>query len=484
VGTASVQRAAWHRWGSGGRVALLVAAACALLVSVGLYMVHLSPLHAWHGAFDLKVYRGAVIWWLDGNPLYSFHRNATPYGFTYPPFAALTMLPLSWVSELRAQVLSVIASSLLVVVTTWWLVSPVAARHSWPRWFAVAIAVPLAYLMEPVRETIAYGQVNLFLVALVLLDMAALARGSRFAGVGIGLAAAIKLTPGLFILYLVLTGRWRQAGVAMGTFLAATLAAFAVGPGTSVQFWTRTLFQTERIGRLGSADNQSVLGLLTRLAGSASWGGRLWVVAALAVLVVGMVRARQAWRRGDELVGITLTGLTSCLVSPISWTHHLYWIVPAALVLVDIAAGAGVAESAWSRLRDRPRAVMALAGGLALIVMAVFGLSVVWLLAHFDGSFPRHGVLMALGTSAYALTMLALLVLLPARGRDDMRSTLPVRVGQPRAGADARSVVDAGPASDEGDLAVAADRGPLPHLDAVVEDGPGDGGSRADANAR
>jgi alpha-1,2-mannosyltransferase len=398
-----------------GRTAVQVALVCAVFVAVAVYLAFFPVLNPWHGEFDLKVYRGAVVWWLHHRPLYSFHRNATPYGFTYPPFAALVMLPMAWLTEVQAEVVQMVVSALTVIGTTWWLVAPVAARHRWPRWFAIALAVPLVYVMEPVRETLAYGQVNLYLVALVLLDMALLARGSRFAGVGIGLATAIKLTPGLFVLYLVVTGRWRQAAVAVGTFLAATLGAFAVAPGTSTQFWTTVLFETNRIGRVGSADNQSVLGLLTRLAGSGAWAHRLWLLAEAVVLVVGMVRARQAWQRGDELVGITLTGLTSCLVSPISWTHHLYWIVPAALVLLDVAAGTRVDGVSWHLLRGRPRAVRLLAGAAALTVMVVFGLSLVWLMADFDGSLHGTGVLVALVTSLYALAMLALLVVLPAR---------------------------------------------------------------------
>ncbi|MGZ4669803.1 MAG: glycosyltransferase 87 family protein [Blastococcus sp.] len=397
------------------RGALGVAAPVVVAVAVGLYLAFLSPLHVWHGEFDLKVYRGAVLWWLHHRPLYSFHRNATKYGFTYPPFAALVMLPWAAVTELTALVLNEFVSALVIVGTTWWLVSPIAARHGWPRWSSIAVAVPLVYLMEPVRETLAYGQVNLYLVALVLVDVAALARGRRFAGVGIGLATAIKLTPGLFIVYLLLTRRLRAATVALGTFLGASLLAAAYDPGTSVQFWTRTVFETSRVGSVDSADNQSLLGLFSRLFGTGLIGTASWLTAAAAVLVVGMTRARNAWRRGDELTGITLAGLTSCLVSPISWTHHLYWIVPAILVLLDVAAGAELHPFAWSRLRERPAAMRGWSAVGAAMVAAVFGLSVVWLAADWNGTIPGSGPAVVLLTNAYVLVLLALVLVLPAR---------------------------------------------------------------------
>src|SRR6201747_3132701 len=142
---------------SGGRTAvrtvLGIAVICALALGTALYMINLSVLHAWHGGFDLKVYGGAVMWGAADKPLYTFHRTATPYGFTYPPFAALTMLPLALFTQRSALWVNGTLSAVVLVAITWWLVAPIAARHGWSRWFAVGVAVPLVYLIEPVRET-------------------------------------------------------------------------------------------------------------------------------------------------------------------------------------------------------------------------------------------------------------------------------------------------------------------------------------------
>jgi alpha-1,2-mannosyltransferase len=275
--------------------------------------------------------------------------------------------------------------------------------------------VPLVYAMEPVRETIGYGQVNLYLVALVVIDLIALRRGWWWAGVGIGLATAIKLTPGLFVVYLLLTGRRRPTAVALGTFVAGTLVAVAVSPATSQQFWTATLFQTSRVGRLESAANQSLLGLLARLAAPGQPSMPVWLLCAVTVLVAGMWRAVQAFRRGDELTGVTLTGLTTCLVSPISWNHHLYWVVPAVVVLLDVAAGTPLGAHSWRGLRGRPRGAVLVAGVAATAVFAVFFLSVVSFVSDPAGHLTTDGAAAVLGANAYVYVMLALLFLLPAR---------------------------------------------------------------------
>jgi alpha-1,2-mannosyltransferase len=292
-----------------------------------------------HGFFDLRVYRGAVLWWLADRPLYSFHLGRTHYGFTYPPFAAVVMTPLAWLTSEQATWLTMCGSALIVVVIIGRLVWPVARRHGWSPWFTVAVAVPVVFAMDPIRETLGYGQVNAVIFALVLSDVVALRRGWAWAGVGVGLATALKLTPGPFIVLLVLVGRRRAAAVATGTFLGATLLGFVVDATASRQYWTTELWDTSRVGRLDKPSNQSVLGMLARLAEPGEPDRRLWLVLAGAVLVVGMWRAVRAYRRGDDLVAVTLVGLTSCLVSPITWTHHLYWVVPALVVLLDVAAG-------------------------------------------------------------------------------------------------------------------------------------------------
>lgn len=376
-------------------------------------LAHHVPYEPWHNLYDVRIYHGAVNWWHDGRPLYSYLWRDSPYGFTYPPFAALLMAPMTVLSLQTVKVLHVLACSLVVVAGTCWLVDPVAQRHGWPRWFACAAAVPVVFALEPVRETIGFGQVNLFLAALVLADVAALRRGRAWAGVGIGLAAAVKLTPGLFIVYLVLARRWQAASVAAGTFAGATLVAFAVDAPTSWQFWTSTLWQTDRVGRPEHTSNQSLLGMLARLADPGEPGRALWALLAVTVLAVALWRAVEASRAGDELVGFTITGLAAVLVSPISWSHHLVWVVPALVVLVDVAAGAPRPGTSTSRWTARQR--QAIAAGGAGAVLAAFLSSVIWFFERDQGEHHADGLVGLLGESAYVIVLLALVFLLPAR---------------------------------------------------------------------
>jgi alpha-1,2-mannosyltransferase len=377
-----------------------------------------------HGFFDLQVYRGAVQWWLQGEPLYSFALDGK--GFTYPPSAAALMVPLTWLPAGPAAILVLLASAAVVVLVTWWLVAPVAREHGASPWFAVALAVPVVLALEPIRLTLGEGQVNMFILALVLADVVALRRGRAWCGVGIGLATALKLTPGLFIVFLLLIRRRRAAIVAAGTALSATLLGFGVDPSASWEYWTSTLWDTSRVGRLVNPWNQSVLGLLAHVSDPAPPDRLLWALLAAGVAVLGLVRAVRVYRRGDDLAAVTLAGLTACLVSPISWVHHLYWVVPAVVLLADVAAGTPVlgTVSRWSR--DRPRALAAGAGLLAVAVAVPFLLSPYWSFVP-EAGMPTSLPVDIVGRSVYTCAMLAMVVLLPARDLTGRTARGPIR---------------------------------------------------------
>jgi alpha-1,2-mannosyltransferase len=398
VSYSAMPAGAWARY---LRTAGLGAVAAAVSLAVWYGLDHYAQRH---GFFDLRIYRSAVRWWLDGMPLYEYVQPHTGgLGFTYPPFAAALMVPLAMMPFELGTALASICTAAAITLTTWWLVAPVAERHGWPRWFSVAVAVPLVCALEPIRETMGFGQVNMLLVGLVLFDVWALRRGYRFAGVAIGLAAAIKLTPAFFVAYLLVTGRRRPAVVAVGTAVVTTLLTALAAPGTSMQFWFGALWQTSRVGRYDYVGNQSWMGLLARLMDPAPPNRLGWLLGVVAIGAFGLWRARRAWLAGDDLAGFTLAGLTAVLLCPISWTHHLYWIVPALVLLVAAAA-------------DRRNWWYALAAALAWAAVAG---SVIWPFNHKPNEHFSDGLIGVLGENVYVLICLLLVVLLPFRARAD-----------------------------------------------------------------
>lgn len=368
-----------------------------------------------HGFFDLHIYQDATRWWLDGNVLYEYVKPYTPgLGFTYPPFSAVLMAPMAFLSFDVVATIAVVTTAAAITMTTWWIITPVAEHHGWPRWYAVGLAVPLVSTLDPIHETMAFGQVNMYLYLLVLFDAWALARGYRFAGIGIGLAAAIKITPAFFIIYLLVTSRGRAALTAVITAAGATLFAAVLSPPTSWAFWTDVFWQNSRVGSYDDPSNQSLMGLLARLADPDQPSKLAWLGGALLIAALGLWRARHLWLDGDELAALSLAGITACLVSPISWTHHLYWMVPAIVVLID----AGLSRRTWGYFV------------LGLVTFGALAWSSVWHYDRLSGSHYDGGFIGVVGENSYALLCLVLLVCLPAR--EGMRRLAPPRFSDTR----------------------------------------------------
>lgn len=381
----------------GRRTLLRIGLVVGLAVGV---LVFLAGLAARHGFFDLRVYYGALNYWVDdGGSLYDYLLPRSTYGFTYPPFAALVMLPMAVTPWTVTILISVTASVVATVILLYWLVDPIARRHGWTRWYALALAVCLAAAFEPLRETVNFGQVNMLLVFLVAADLLLLvSRGSRFGGVGIGLATAIKLTPGIFIVYLLVTKRWRAAIVASATAAVATVFAAAVAPGASLVFWTDALWNTDRVGALAFISNQSINGAVARLHPSDP-STALWLLGVAAVAAVWFVRVRRAVAAGDEMTGFALTGILGCLLSPITWVHHLVWVGPAIILLLDNAL----------RSEGRRRAVLL---AFAIVSYGLLCSRVVWVF-HERWDNPAGWLL----ASTYVWISIALLAALPIRHR-------------------------------------------------------------------
>ncbi|MGW6732888.1 glycosyltransferase 87 family protein [Streptomyces sp. NPDC055013] len=309
----------------------------ACLVSFAAFWVAQRAAHV--SMVDLMVYRAQGATVRAGGDLYALRATAARLPATYPPFAALLFTPLTLLDTATLRTLATAGNLALLVVFV--RLSLRLAGHARVEsvWWVAAVAV----WCEPVWTTLRYGQINLLLAVLVLWDLSRRPE-DRWSGVGIGLAAAVKLTPALFAVFLLATGvasrrrhgcggPWlRHARAAAASFAGATLPAAAVLPYDSWRFWTRVVFAAGRVGHAEDTANQALRGVLARLLHTPD-PGAAWVLTAAVVGTTGLGVAVAAELRGERAWAVTVCGVTALLVSPVSWSHHWVWCVPVVLLL-------------------------------------------------------------------------------------------------------------------------------------------------------
>ena len=218
----------------------LAASVVALAFALAYFVYHRYGAPA--NEYDLKIYYHALNQWRSGGQLYDYSQYDTVNGylyFTYPPAAAMLMSPMTVLSIPSVVTLSSIAILAGTVVLVLLAVRERVSLRRPQLAVLTAVATAGALCLQPISQTAAYGQVNIFLALLVMVDVFVLGkRGSRWAGIGIGLATAVKLTPAIFLLYLVLSGNWRMLRTALATAAGVTVLAALAAPAATWQYFT------------------------------------------------------------------------------------------------------------------------------------------------------------------------------------------------------------------------------------------------------
>ena len=294
---------------------------------LGLELAAVIVFAATYNAIDFRIYMWGGHAVLHDDRLYL----ALAYGhwFTYSPFAAIVFVPIAALPLAVARVgwdfVSVGALAYSAVITL-----KLAGYR--PSRIMVAGVTAAVLPLDPMYQTLFLGQINLILLALILTDVWRVSQG-RDAGIGVGIAAAIKLTPAIFIVFFLLARRTKAAFIAAGTFILCGLIGFLIAPRASKLYWEHLSHDTKRVGA-PYISNQSPYAAAIRIAGGQGHIGTWWIIIPLAFAVIGLTAAAILARRQDWLGATAVTGTTGLLVSPISWAHHWVWILPALVLLV------------------------------------------------------------------------------------------------------------------------------------------------------
>ncbi len=353
---------------------LLIIAAVTFMLALARFAVHLAEPSFLARMFDLGIYRdgGLIVrhayHFRSGHPtpLYAWVSPGGGNPFTYPPFAAGIFAAASFLAPAALQWWMTALSLGALIAAVWMTMDSSGVPKSRIRTAAVVAVCAVALWTEPVQSNFGLGQINLLLMAAIIWDLRPAGAGGRagqagragrwWTGAATGIAAGIKLTPLIFIPYLLVTRRFRQAAVAAGAFAATAGIGFAVMPGASMAYWRSGLFDRANGSPranleffFASAWNQSLRGVLSRVMQHAQLAAGPWLIAALLTAVVGILSAAWLHKDGFPMLGLATCALTGLLISPISWLHHWVWVAPwlAALTAMAIRSR-GAGRRSWT----------------------------------------------------------------------------------------------------------------------------------------
>jgi alpha-1,2-mannosyltransferase len=318
--------------------AFLIAGALLFGISVAGYAAEVlgHPLKQMLTWYDLRVF-------LDSGAHARYHPSelytwqlSSSVRFVYTPFAALVFAAASGFPLAAVRAAMTIASFLAIPLTVWLTLGGMG-RRGVPRLAAALTVSALAIWIYPVIWSLHLGQVEPLLMLIVVWDLTQ-PDGRWWKGAGVGVAAGIKLVPLIFIPYLLLAGKIRQALVATGAFAVTIAIGFIAQPGQSHKWWLTGYFlQTGKNGSVDGLVNQSLLAVLARHYSGAAAARPVWLPIAVVVAIVGLAAAALLNRAGLPVQGMLLCALLGLLLSPISWDNHWVWIAPVMAMLAGLA---------------------------------------------------------------------------------------------------------------------------------------------------
>lgn len=277
-------------------------------------------------------------------------------GFPTPPLMLLILMPFHALGAVAGSAAWFLFKFTLMIASLWIVLNVSRGRGPpWPKW---AMVLAVALIARPLIGDLTHGNVNILILSLIALALHSDARGRQvLAGTLIGLAAVIKVTPLLFLLYLA----WKRQGRALSAAVVAMPVFLWLLPGLILGFefnarmvlaWADQMIAPLLSDQTGiqhfGYHNQSLSALLHRLLGDVvaiGTGGRAGpepvqinlldldsqsigrIYLLLSSLLVGIVLF---WTRGsrrrdsrlEQLGGYALVCLAMLLISPRSWKHH------------------------------------------------------------------------------------------------------------------------------------------------------------------
>ncbi|MDQ6860281.1 MAG: DUF2029 domain-containing protein [Verrucomicrobiota bacterium] len=328
--------------------------------------------------------------------------------YLYPPPSLLAFSPLALLSFSAGKALMILASHVCYLWATWVMLTRLVPHpdERWLRDLMIGLSLVYLFLFDPAIVTLQLGQVNLIVLPFLFLALAGMRENSAAWKIALPLSIAILLKTYPVLLLLPMLFRKQYKAIALtcvffGFYTALSLVVFPL------HIWTTWLQYVLPKGGYTNHEasallwNQNINAFISRLfIGSdlseaplpfASLAKPIATALALAVLGLSAFFAFRAARRdrGSAMSSTEIATflLVIFLIAPLSWEHHLVYILPAALLALAIL------------LRGELR--------MPLVVLLVAALCIIgWRVPFADESLRRGWWTLLISIKFYAVVVL------------------------------------------------------------------------------
>lgn len=348
-----------------------------VLLAALLYAAVAVPVGVRRGG-DLEVHFEPARQWVEGSPLYA---RAPRLGAWWPPFAIVLVAPFALAAGVSAAAAKAAWAVLSLAAIAWSI-----TRMPRDGWRPVCLAV--AAVAAPLNRNFEDLNMNALLLVLLIAAAADLERGrERRAGAWMGVAAALKVFPVVWLGYLAFRRRWQGLAVGIGVGAGLTVAPLLRYGWSGGLDALRDWVVNNAAGRALRGSNQSLVALATRLHLGVT-GAIVLDLACAALVVLALRRPKDDHGALEELAVVAVLAV---LVSPIAWVHYFLLLLPA-----------------WIIALTRPRDVRRRGWSWVLLIAGVVtsGIATVWSLslrdALYELSWYTWGALLLLAFLAFA----------------------------------------------------------------------------------
>ena len=208
-------------------------------------------------------------------------------------------------------------------------------RFAW-HWWTIFPAISLLLWFEPLHRNIQQAQINLPMATLVMLGWYFTRRNQQIAaGLVLGTATAMKLFPGMFLVYFLVTGRWRAALGMTVAGVAWNLLAMGVFGIDQYMTYVNTVVPSLKIFN-HVVYNVSLMNFLYHVFCSLGLSGSAETLTLLTRISLFIAAIWWSWRYPHDVDHtFSIIVIAMLLITPIAWNHNLVFLCLPFIILAD-----------------------------------------------------------------------------------------------------------------------------------------------------